>query len=82
MMNQNSFILMKLLFLNNILSNLQMVQNITTLQEKRGSALIHIFDEFSAPHSPFQNGTAERNWHTIFKMARAMYVLYIYGLMQ
>ena len=30
--------------------------------------------EFSAPHSPHQNGTAERNWRTIFEMARGMLI--------
>lgn len=28
--------------------------------------------ERSAPYSPHQNGTAERNWHTLFDMARCM----------
>ena len=30
--------------------------------------------EFSAPHSPHQNGTAERNWRTLFDMARAILI--------
>ena len=30
--------------------------------------------EFSAPHSPHQNGTAERNWRTLFEMARGMLI--------
>ena len=30
--------------------------------------------EFSAPHSPHQNGTAERNWRTLFEMARSMII--------
>ena len=30
--------------------------------------------EFSAPHSPHQNGTAERNWRTLFEMARGMII--------
>ena len=28
--------------------------------------------EKSAPHSPHQNGTAERNWRTLFEMARCL----------
>ena len=28
--------------------------------------------EFSAPHSPHQNGTAERSWRTIFETARCL----------
>ena len=28
--------------------------------------------ETSAPYSPHQNGTAERNWRTLFEMARCM----------
>ena len=31
-----------------------------------------IAHEFSAPHSPHQNGTAEVNWRTIFEMARCL----------
>ena len=30
--------------------------------------------EFSSPHSPHQNGTAERNWRTLFEMARGMMI--------
>ena len=30
--------------------------------------------EFSAPHSPHQNGTAERNWRSLFEMARSMII--------
>ena len=30
--------------------------------------------EFSAPYTPHQNGTAERNWRTLFEMARAMLI--------
>ena len=30
--------------------------------------------EFSAPHSPHQNGTAERNWRSLFEMARGMII--------
>lgn len=30
--------------------------------------------EFSAPYSPHQNGTAERNWRTLFDMARCMLI--------
>ena len=30
--------------------------------------------EFTAPHSPHQNGTAERNWRTLFEMARGMLI--------
>ena len=30
--------------------------------------------ETSAPYSPHQNGTAERNWRTLFEMARCMLV--------
>ena len=28
--------------------------------------------EFTSPYSPRQNGTAERNWRTLFDMARSM----------
>ena len=44
--------------------------------------------ELSAPHSPHQNGTAERNWRTLFDMARALLIesglpkyLWTYALM-
>ena len=44
--------------------------------------------EFSSPHSPHQNGTAERNWRTLFDMARALLIdsgllkyLWMYALM-
>ena len=30
--------------------------------------------ELSAPYSPHQNGTAERNWRTLFEMARGMLI--------
>lgn len=30
--------------------------------------------EFSAPYSPHQNGTAERNWRTLFDMARCLLI--------
>ena len=30
--------------------------------------------EFCAPRSPHQNGTAERNWRTLFEMARGMII--------
>ena len=30
--------------------------------------------ETSAPYSPHQNGTAERNWRTLFEMARCMVI--------
>ena len=30
--------------------------------------------ETSAPYSPHQNGTAERNWQTLFEMARCMLI--------
>lgn len=30
--------------------------------------------ETSAPYSPHQNGTAERNWRTLFDMARCMLI--------
>ena len=30
--------------------------------------------EFSKPYSPHQNGTAERNWRTLFEMARSMLI--------
>ena len=30
--------------------------------------------ETSAPHSPHQNGVAERNWRTLFEMARCMLI--------
>ena len=33
-----------------------------------------ISHQSSAPYSPHQNGTAERNWRTIFEMARTMLV--------
>lgn len=33
-----------------------------------------IRQETSAPYSPHQNGTAERNWRTLFDMARCMLV--------
>ena len=32
----------------------------------------NIKQEFSAPYSPHQNGTAERSWRTLFDMARCM----------
>ncbi len=31
--------------------------------------------ETSAPYSPHQNGTAERNWRTLFEMARCMLIV-------
>lgn len=31
-----------------------------------------IRQEFSAPYSPHQNGTAERNWRSLFEMARCL----------
>lgn len=34
----------------------------------------NIRHEFSAPYSPHQNGTAERNWRTLFDMARCMLI--------
>ena len=34
----------------------------------------NIRHEFSAPYSPHQNGTAERNWRSLFEMARAMII--------
>ena len=33
-----------------------------------------IAQEFSAPHSPHQNGTAERMWRTLFEMARCLLI--------
>ena len=30
--------------------------------------------EYSAPHSPHQNGTAERNWRSLFEIARGMLI--------
>ena len=33
-----------------------------------------IKQEFSAPHSPHQNGTAERMWRTLFEMARCLLI--------
>ena len=30
--------------------------------------------ETSAPHSPHQNGTAERHWRTLFEMGRCMLI--------
>ena len=38
-----------------------------SLMRKRG-----IKQEFSAPHSPHQNGTAERNWRTLFETASSL----------
>ena len=32
----------------------------------------HIKQEFSAPYSPHQNGTAERSWRTLFDMTRCL----------
>ena len=47
-----------------------------------------IRQEFSAPYSPHQNGTAERPWRTLFEMARAMILksklrksMWIYAIM-
>ena len=34
----------------------------------------NIQHETSAPYSPYQNGTAERNWRTLFEMARCMVI--------
>ena len=34
----------------------------------------NIRHEFSAPYSPHQNGTAERNWRTLFEAARCMLI--------
>ena len=33
-----------------------------------------IKNETSAPHSPHQNGTAERHWRTLFEMGRCMLI--------
>ena len=46
------------------------------ISEKFENVLIQhqVRHEFSAPHSPHQNGTAERNWHTIFEIARGMLI--------
>ena len=33
-----------------------------------------IFRDYSAPYSPHQNGTAERNWRTLFEMVRCMVI--------
>ena len=33
-----------------------------------------IKQEFSSPHSPHQNGTAERMWRTLFEMARCLLI--------
>ena len=30
--------------------------------------------EFTSPHSPHQNGTAERMWHTLFETARCLLI--------
>ena len=30
--------------------------------------------EFSAPHSPHQNGTAERSWRSLFEMTRCLLI--------
>ena len=32
----------------------------------------HIMQEFSAPYSPHQNGTAERSWRTLYEMAKCL----------
>jgi len=37
----------------------------------RDNAIKH---ERSAPYSPLQNGTAERNWRTLFEMVRCMLI--------
>ena len=34
----------------------------------------HIKQEFSAPYSPHQNGTAERSWRTLYEMARCLLI--------
>ena len=34
----------------------------------------NIRHEFSAPYSPHQNGTAERNWRSLFEIARGMII--------
>ena len=34
----------------------------------------HIKHEKSSPHSPHQNGTAERGWRTLFEMARCLLI--------
>ena len=49
--------------------------NGTEFTSKEFQALImesKIYHEKSAPHSPHQNGTAERNWRTLFEMARCL----------
>ena len=46
-----------------------MGENYQELLSKNG-----IKHETSAPYSPHQNGTAERNWHTLFDMARCMLI--------
>ena len=41
----------------------------------------NIKHELTSPYSPHQNGTSERNWRTLFEMARALIQVYqnIYG---
>ena len=34
----------------------------------------HIKHELTSPYSPHQNGTAERNWRTLFEMARSLII--------
>lgn len=46
-----------------------MSKDFKTLLNKNG-----IRHETSAPYSPHQNGTAERNWRTLFDMARCMLI--------
>lgn len=49
--------------------------NGTEFMSKEFKALLNkngIRHETSAPYSPHQNGTAERNWRTLFDMARCM----------
>ena len=34
----------------------------------------HIRNDTSAPYSPHQNGTAKRNWRTLFEMGRSLLI--------
>lgn len=66
-----------------ILADVTPYGNVTCIRSDNGTeftgqdyqALLHrnrIRHETSAPYSPHQNGTAERNWRTLFELARCM----------